>query len=41
MNKMMLFLIIIAGLNLITYVSVKDWTSTVILLLAGLVTYNK
>jgi len=36
----MILLLIIAGLNLITYVSVKDWRSTMILLLAGLVTYN-
>ena len=36
----MVLLLIIAGLNLITYISVKDWRSTMILLLAGLVTYN-
>ena len=36
----MFFLMLIACLNLITYVSVKDWKSTMILLLAGLVTYN-
>ena len=36
----MVVLIIIATLNLISYVSVKDWKSTMILLLAGLVTYN-
>lgn len=36
----MVLLLIIAGLNLITYISVKDWKSTMILLLAGLITYN-
>ena len=36
----MALLLIIAILNLITYISVKDWKSTMILLLAGLVTYN-
>ena len=36
----MALLLIIAGLNLITYISVKDWRSTMVLLLAGLITYN-
>jgi len=36
----MALLLIIAGLNLITYISVKDWRSTMILLVAGLITYN-
>ena len=40
MDKIMILLLIIACLNLITYVSVKDWKSTMIILLAGLVTYN-
>ena len=40
MDKIMALLLIIAVLNLITYISVKDWKSTMILLLAGLVTYN-
>jgi hypothetical protein len=40
MDKIMVLLLIIAGLNLITYISVKDWKSTMILLLAGLITYN-